>query len=789
MLVMAVGSGYAAINTQGSINLALDQVENKNYALAKLGLQKVINDDLKGSTFNKVHLALGKCYYFENDFENAANEFELVADSFLDESLKDEANYLLGETSYKKKNYSKAREYYELVSQAFPTSRFAVLANYSKAWCAYDEGDYKDALNLFKGFLNKYPGDKIAQEAMFMTSLADYELCNYYSAKLTLKEFIEKYPLSKRLSQSYYLLGEIENKLDNPDESITYFNRSLEIDSMSAWSSFAYKNLALANFAVGNYSDALKNFTKARSLATGEVLKLEAIIGEAISKVKLDGSGNADEMLSALIKEIDGSNLISPEERYLLKGIALTSFDRLDKALEIYNDAINKFSTLNELYDFRYNLGRLYVKLNDPDNAIRQFEDIYRSNSSEYVKGGMLLEIARLKSDKEALKFYDKILKLYPDSGFADTAQYNVAKILLEQGDYDSSQMAFRSLAVNFPDSRYLIDAEFNIAQTFKKKGDYESAGAVLKNILERYSNSDINLKAAIFYKEIGMFSEAIPILIKLKSNRNLNEIVSYELAYSYYASGDTENSLNEFKEFLKKFKDSPLSTNVNLWLADYYFNKGQYDVAKSLSNKIVGQSSDAHYILASILLAQNKTSDAKREFGLVRPEKNSFYYKKAILKLASVAETEHNDEEAFNNYSKLCSDSDPEISKMAYRKMAEISKRTYKYDEAIDYYLKAISDKDHDLNAQIQYQIAEVFVLNNDPEQALMEFKRVTQLYPESKFWVIKSFIESAKICERLKKYELAKEIYTALADYDADSSKFAMTKVAIYNNFLNNR
>ncbi len=86
-------------------------------------------------------------------------------------------------------------------------------------------------------------------------------------------------------------------------------------------------------------------------------------------------------------------------------------------------------------------------------------------------------------------------------------------------------------------------------------------------------------------------------------------EVEAYRSAYSAWRSGDTENCIGRFREFLQTYGASAYADDAAYWMADCYFKQGDYKTAILRFDDVVsrysgsGKAADALYRQGEALL------------------------------------------------------------------------------------------------------------------------------------------------------------------------------------------
>lgn len=135
---------------------------------------------------------------------------------------------------------------------------------------------------------------------------------------------------------------------------------------------------------------------------------------------------------------------------------------------------------------------------------------------------------------------------------------------------------------------------------------------------------------------------------------------------------------------------------------------------------------------------------------------------------------------EAISLYQALLSSPSNGVSSVAlYTRIADSYFRLGDYKNALDAYRSALKDQKQPERPQTQYWIGFcTFLLGKDAE-AVNEFLKIPQLYPDSGMWVSTGYYWAGRMCERMGKKELAAGYFRkAGGNGKSTQGKFALKK-----------
>jgi len=203
-----------------------------------------------------------------------------------------------------------------------------------------------------------------------------------------------------------------------------------------------------------------------------------------------------------------------------------------------------------------FKLGECHLQANSPTNAVKTLDRLvgYYRHSGRLREG--LLDHALYKLVRAAIRIGDveraeegvqHILSWYPESYFSDRSLLFFGQAINEMGNPSEARQAFEELLERFPNSNLAPQVQVAIARTHEHERNWSSAAFQLLNWARRFP-----------------------------TNALLPD-VEYERAWLTYQSGAPDQAFQLYTNFITKF---PQHTNAPLaekWVADYFFNVGNY--------------------------------------------------------------------------------------------------------------------------------------------------------------------------------------------------------------------
>jgi TolA-binding protein len=235
------------------------------------------------------------------------------------------------------------------------------------------------------------------------------------------------------------------------------------------------------------------------------------------------------------------------------------------------------------------------------------------------------------RSDKfaEAKRIYQKIVRYYPDSLWADKSKFCIARadimLFFMSGKYDQAKKAFDKLAVDFAGHPDLPEALYWITERFERAGRFEDAKELYQKIIDNYpdtqwadksrfciSRTDVKSIAAnknygqlqeAIYKLAGDFSSSPDlaesvywIAVDLSEKQRYEEAIQvadigianfctdFPTDRNYYLKGfcyskldNYEEALNWYNRVLNEFPSSTMANDARMQKGRMLYFKGEY--------------------------------------------------------------------------------------------------------------------------------------------------------------------------------------------------------------------
>ncbi|MEO8765214.1 MAG: tetratricopeptide repeat protein [Ginsengibacter sp.] len=686
---------------RNDLNLLIGQIyfEKKQFAKALPLLREYVAGSDKVS--KEIMYELSYCYYDGNQVEKAIEGFKQLSNE--QDSLGQNSMYLLGDLYLRTGQKENARSAFQYSANNNSNRKQQEISRFNYAKLSYELGYQDVALSGMNKFLDLYPASAYADEAkeILINLLAN---TNNYTDAIALYESFDKptssmqkvYPrllfgkvteyindgkiseadgllskiirdpnAGKVLPFANFWKGEVAYRLGRYDDVIRYMNAYLQAGGIQGEA-----NEDAAKYALGysylkteNYPLALSNFKQVSPLITPQsaAVKQDAYVRTADSYFMQKNYSTAKNMYQNVI-----DNGL-PQSDYSLYQIAvINGINSPAEKIKTFNSLVQRYPQSDLVAESYMQIANTYMAQEKFGDAIPYLNKILdmKEAGAQYPKVYLKLGLSNynLNKNEEALKYYQKLVTLYPQSAEADEAMDNMKNIYVEMGrpneyvdfvkkagkvisiseadsitylsaelkysnnDCPGALTGFANYLAKFPQGAYALEANFYSSECYSKNKDWQNALQGYEAVVNQ-GNSKFAEKAAfsaahIYYFDKPDFAKSKIYFAKLKEIATTpeNQLEALRgLVRSYYQTKDFTEANNAAKELLTK---KGLSTDdkavANLVLGKSLQADKQCDQAIAAFKQVAAINksawgAEARYEIANCYYTLNDLSNAEK--------------------------------------------------------------------------------------------------------------------------------------------------------------------------------
>ncbi|MDT8318102.1 MAG: tetratricopeptide repeat protein, partial [bacterium] len=627
---------------------------------------------------------------------------------------------------------------------------------------------------------------------------------------MTYREILKRYEDSVASKKALFPLGDISFRKGLFREAAGFFSEYLEKDSLGTLADKASYYLAESFFKLGeleeaktNYSILIENYRDSDFLIPSRLrlADIEALSGRFLDAAKLY-SQLADRAPSTEREEI-----IWKMAGFYRKAEA---FKEAHKAYRYY---IDEYPESERVKDANIFLGEIDYLSGNYKKGIKRFSKIVEAKGEGDFLPENALRLAwgyiKLNQLPDALKILDLIIKKYPESRESATAYYLKGWLAQEGNRLEKANDEYRKLLKKFDDTPVEEDVKWQIGVNQFILGDYKGAiksfQRFSKDFPDSYRPGDLMIRKS--YSALGDFKGALessPTFFDVSPDKTVDLKQRCDEAIALFEVGSHRDALKLADTIIERFPSQVYSSRVMIMAGEIYLKKGMekkashYFLMVKDILKVGLLRSFASFRLGELAFKSKDFRGAVMELEGISPALTA--YAAALEELKVFIDPAHmmamtlylrgsaylhlnHVEKALNDYRKFL-DEYPLLKGLSMERLkAGLTFQQHKdYDQAIKSMRETIAIADETkIKAEAQYWIGESFQGQGDFKQAIIEFLKVTYLYPGEGMWALTAKYMAAQAYQELGQYENAIKLFEKVAKESGDKRKreYAINKV----------
>ncbi|MFP4473560.1 MAG: tetratricopeptide repeat protein [Candidatus Omnitrophota bacterium] len=752
--------------------------------------------------YAQARLLLGQCYFFKNQYLKAFELFQQVLESG---RIQDAALFWMGETYFKGADFVQAAEYYQRIMTEYPESTYVPQAAYSLGWTSLEQGQQEEAAEYFLLVTRRYPEHTLAEEALFKAGESYFETAQYDRAAAVFQRYIERYFADLPRPRALIFLAESYYYQNQYIEAVTYYAKAAEAADGAEMRMNAAVGMAWSYYHLQKYDLALNHFE--RSLRIGEEHDLrpeDAYLGMANT---LYAQQKYDEALRSYQEFMDLSPEQSSRKDEARLGMAHTYYalEKFSEAAEGYQKIVSDGTpqdgeTPPEIwFKASYGLAWTYIRQGRTEQAVTVFEEVERLAGTALESANALMQMGDAYQEAGslagALAAYDKILTEYPESPFADYAQFQQGVVLLKKGDQEAARFSLHALKNNFPQSRYIPEADYYIGLAHFHSRNWGNVVKYIDQFLKTAANAS-GLEGQARYilgvslMRLERYDRALKLFRSLASEPSdqawVTQTAELNIAKCLYRMGRVKEALRRFERIMTDFQGTDVHQTALIWLGDYFFEDNQYEKAAEYYTRFLDifpgsdRSDLVLYDLGRVYQRQGDLQSALRSFNAVS-EENKDISARAKLAVAEIFSQQVDTETALKTYRRIAEDI-PDYKRDALLKIAEIARDERDYQASLQAYQSALdADKrsSHIPDEQLLFLIAENYESMRQWSSAIDHYMKAGYLARARAPWKVRAYLRAARIFQDQDQWSEAMALYDKVAAMEVDESKYAVEQL----------
>lgn len=337
-----------------------------------------------------------------------------------------------------------------------------------------------------------------------------------------------------------------------------------------------------------------------------------------------------------------------------------------DKAIEEGNSLLNESISNDYRAEVHKIIGESYFMKSDYASAYphlkKYLEQQQNPTESDLYEMGFVA--AQLKKHDEAVSYYNQLIN--SNSAMSQNAYYQLGNAYLETGKKQEALTAFRSAYQMNYDKKVQQLAHVQYAKLSYDIGNpFESAPKVLQSYIDRYPGSPetAEMKKLLVksYLYSGDYQGTLAAIDKMPNSTpetdKIDQEVSFLLGSEEFNKGNFDAAEKYFLRSLEFNINKETNTRATYWLAQTYYQKGNFPSAIVRYEKLLGETfpekQQLTYDLGYAYFKSKKFDKAKQYFEEYLKNPKDEFKNDAQLRLADTYYANNNLNEAIAIYDK----------------------------------------------------------------------------------------------------------------------------------------
>ncbi|MBF0489835.1 MAG: tetratricopeptide repeat protein [Candidatus Omnitrophica bacterium] len=503
---------------QAYYSLGWSYFDRKRYEEAKDAFQRLVTSFPKHQLSEDAFLKIGQCFYDMGDYRKALKAFVRYLSSYPQSSNQFEVYLNLADTYYYMEDYENARNYYDKTLKS-TNSKQVLTAYIGKIWSCLKLKDFDEAQKALKearefSALNKLPEDDL----LLVKANIFVEKGDLATAVEVFDELIKNFPRGQHYYEAHLGRANANFMLKKYEEVLGDYSFIVDRSGDEELTLKANLGLAWTYARLNSLSQAQARFQSVIDSTDKVDVKAMALV--QMADVMTD-AGKADEaaaIYDQVIKDYPESSMADYVQHR--QAIALLKAGKVQAAVVLLESLKKNFPQSHYLEDVDYYLGVAAFKNSDWKEAAVRIQVFLKniSHPTDFLPEAnyiLALSYLNLRQAEEALKIFQKILRLYPDAvTVAKNSDIGIAKCQFELGQIKEAVRRFKLIAYKYPKSEAEYEALVWLAQYYLKNSDYASAVDFYQQICDHFQDhagiGQIHYEMGQAYEIQGLYDQAL---------------------------------------------------------------------------------------------------------------------------------------------------------------------------------------------------------------------------------------------------------------------------------------
>ena len=629
----------------------------KSFAQAAI-YYRTCADNHRGSEWAEKSLfSLGWSYMHLQDYQRGRKAFAELILKHSKTPYFPKAQFLIGHCYFFERDYDSAADSYGRVVSAFPGDEHAADAHYWQAASLLKAGRFKEAVSVFREVTARGEASGFLPRAYLGLGKSLSLLGDYSGAALELEKGLTVKGTALEKDELAFELGNASVKLGRFSDAVRYYGKvaspSLVAEALTArghaylnWKKFdesreEYRKVVTsypdspaaeeAAFSVGVSFYKEKNWASARSHLMDFAAKYPASPRIADAYLYAGWSSFSLSDWPASVEFWKRHYEIQPSEDVLLRiGDAYYNSAKYAEARSYYAELMAKFPSSSKIPQALYSMALVDRKEGRLDSAAALIRRIDRDYPSSEIAPDALFTLGEIYEERNDYtssgEIYGRIYRGYPKSKLAVDALYRAARSAGRSEQYASARHLYTELLSKT--GPYIEEARFRVCETFFNEKDYVSAADEALKFRDEFPSSgfapgalEMARKALIEQGLSAKAAELSGVLTRDYPASGPSSRIHFDEGQKLYERGNHKEAVETLRRVTANLHDID-SARAQIMIASSFLFMKQYDQAWLEYSKAVYVYpefpeivAEGYYGIGAVQIKQGKKDEARKAY------------------------------------------------------------------------------------------------------------------------------------------------------------------------------
>lgn len=556
--------------------------------------ERLLAADPDNANNAEIYRIMGEIAYAKQDYARTVEMLKRY-ESMSAQVLRNDM-YLLGLSYYQTGNYPDAITYLSKVTAKQDEMAENAYLHIGNSYVKL--GDKANARMAYEAALGTHFDPTVREEALYNYALATYESDAAFGESITaFEQLLSEFPESKHADQAYDYLASVYMTTQNFTAAYNSIQKVKHpTEKLIATRQYLLNRIGAEDFARQDYSQAIDRFTEALARTPDKGYAAESLYWRAECYYRTDQPERALADLRAFYANPQSKTSPNLKASYYLGGYSWFALKQYDEALRAFETYVaGGLSAKDPTYaDAMNRIGDCYFHNRQFAEAEKNYTTamVASPHTGDYPLFQTAYVNGLQKKYASKINALDKLIADYPKSQYADDALYEAGRSYLMLNNDSKALLTFDRLLADYPNSTLAPKAALEKGMVHFNRNNLPQAIESFKQVIARYPGSE-EARTALQSLETA-YIEQNDVEAYMDYTRSLGgsvqtaamsreDSLTFIAAERQYMGRHYQEAAKGLKSYLDKYcasEHSAACTTARYYLADCYYATGDKDAA-----------------------------------------------------------------------------------------------------------------------------------------------------------------------------------------------------------------